>query len=175
MVVRASREPGALVRSVRQAVPATDPALPVAKVASMLQVIEDSLWQNRLSTALLSLFAGLAVVLGAIGIYGTLSYVVQQSLAEVGIRLALGATPARILRSTLGGAMAPALAGALFGVVGALAFTRFIAGYLYEIAATDPWTLAASAVLLLTIALVVGIVPARRAAFVDPMAVLRHE
>ncbi|MBZ5596124.1 MAG: ABC transporter permease [Acidobacteriia bacterium] len=175
MVVRASGNPGDLARSVRQAIAATDPALSVSKVASMVEVIEDSLWQNRLSTVLLSLFAVLALTLAAIGIYGTLSYVVQQSLAEAGIRLALGATPARILRSTLRGAMAPALAGAFFGLLGALALTRFIAGYLYGITATDPWTLVASAVLLLAIALVAGIVPARRAAFVDPMVVLRHE
>jgi len=175
MVVRASGDPGRLVRSVRQAIAATDPALPVAKVAPMLQVVEDSLWQNRMSTALLSLFAALALILAAIGIYGTLSYVVQQSLAEVGIRLALGATPARILRSTLRGAIAPALAGAFLGLLGALALTRFIASYLYGITATDPWTLVAAAVLLLAIALVAGLVPARRAAFVDPVAVLRHE
>jgi putative ABC transport system permease protein len=175
MVVRASGEPGQLVRSVRQAIAATDPALPVSKVASMVQVIEDSFWQTRLSTVLLSLFATLALSLAAIGIYGSLSYVVQQSLAEAGIRLALGATPTRILRSTLRGAMAPALAGAFFGLLGALALTRFIAGYLFGITPTDPWTLAASTVLLLAIALVAGIVPARRAAFADPMAVLRHE
>ncbi|PYT29757.1 MAG: hypothetical protein DMG57_10590, partial [Acidobacteria bacterium] len=175
MVVRASGSPGELARSVRQAIADTDPALPVSKVASMVQVIEDSLWQNRLSTVLLSLFAALALILAAIGIYGTLSYVVQQSLAEAGIRLALGATPTRILRSTLRGAMAPALVGVFFGLLGALALTRFIAGYLYGITATDPWTLVASAVLLLAIALIAGIVPARRAAFVDPMAMLRHE
>jgi ABC-type antimicrobial peptide transport system permease subunit len=141
----------------------------------MVQVMDDSLWQNRLSTALLSMFAALAMVLGAIGIYGTLSYVVQQSLADAGIRLALGATPVRILRLTLSGAMAPALVGTFLGVLGAVALTRFIGNYLYGVTATDPMTLAASVVILLVVALIASIVPARRASFVDPMTVLRHE
>jgi len=141
----------------------------------MVQVMDESVWQNRLSTVLLSLFSGLALILAAIGIYGTLSYVVQQSLAEAGIRLALGATPALILRSTLSGAMAPAVAGAVLGLLASVALTRFIGAYLYGITATDPWTLTASAAVLLAIALVAGLVPARRAALVDPMAVLRHE
>jgi putative ABC transport system permease protein len=175
IVVRVNGDPSAIARGVRQAITATDPALPVSKVASMVRVIDESLWQNRLSTVLLSLFAVLALILAAIGIYGTLSYVVHQSLAEAGIRLALGATPAVILRSTLRGAMVPAISGAFLGLLGSVALTRFIRGYLFGITATDPWTLAASAAVLLAIALVAGVVPARRAAFVDPMAVLRHE
>jgi putative ABC transport system permease protein len=175
VVVHATGNPGELTRSVRQAITATDPALPVARVASMVQVMDESVWQNRLSTVLLSLFSGLALILAAIGIYGTLSYVVQQSLAEAGIRLALGATPALILRSTLRGAMAPAIAGAALGLLASVALTRVIGAYLYGITATDPWMLAASAAVLLAIALVAGLVPARRAALVDPMAVLRHE
>jgi putative ABC transport system permease protein len=141
----------------------------------MVQVIQDSLWKNRLSTALLSLFAALALILAAIGIYGTLSYVVQQSLPEAGIRLALGATPACTLRLTLRDAIVPAFAGTSLGLLGSLTLTRFIADYLYRVTATDPWMLAASAIMLLVIALIAGIVPARRAAVVDPMAVLRHE
>jgi putative ABC transport system permease protein len=175
IVVRANGDPSAIARGVRQAITATDPALPVSKVASMVRVIDESLWQNRLSTVLLSLFAALALILAAIGIYGTLSYVVQQSFAEVGIRLALGATPAVILRSTLRGAMVPAISGAFVGLLGSVALTRLISGYLYGITATDPWTLAASAGVLLAIAFVAGLVPAKRAAFVDPMDVLRHE
>jgi putative ABC transport system permease protein len=80
-----------------------------------------------------------------------------------------------ILRSTLHGAMVPAISGTFLGLLGSVALTRFISGYLYGITATDPWTLAASAAVLLAIALVAGLIPARRAAFVDPMAVLRHE
>ncbi|HXJ37955.1 MAG TPA: FtsX-like permease family protein, partial [Bryobacteraceae bacterium] len=175
MVIRAAGDPGELTRSVRQAITATDPALPVSRVASMVQVMDESVWRNRLSTVLLSLFSGLALILAAIGIYGTLSYAVQQSLAEAGVRLALGATPALILRSTLRGAMAPAIAGAVLGLLASIALTRFIGAYLYGITATDPWTLAASAAVLLVIALVAGLGPAWRAAFVDPMAVLRHE
>ena len=175
VVIRATGDSAVLTRSARRAIAAVDTALPVSKIAPMLQVVEDSLWQTRLSTALLALFAALALILAAVGIYGTLSYVVQQSLPEAGIRLALGATPRRILGSTLSGAMAPALAGVFLGLLGALALTRFIAGYLYEITATDPWTLAASAALLLAIALAASLVPARRAVFLDPMTVLRHE
>jgi len=175
MVVRTSADPVTLVRAVRQAVAETDPALPISRVAPMVQVMDDSLWQNRLSTALLSMFAALAMVLGAIGIYGTLSYVVQQSLAEAGIRLALGATPVRILRLTLSGVMVPALGGTFLGVLGAAALTRFIGNYLYGLTATDPKMLAASVVILLVVALIASIVPARRASFVDPMTVLRHE
>src|SRR5258708_3983623 len=145
VVVHATGNPGELTRSVRQAITATDPALPVARVASMVQVMDESVWQNRLSTVLLSLFSGLALILAAIGIYGTLSYVVQQSLAEAGIRLALGATPALILRSTLRGAMAPAIAGAVLGLLGSVALTRFIGAYLYGMTATEPWTLTGSA------------------------------
>jgi len=175
IVIRANGDPSAIARGVRQAITATDPALPVSKVASMVRVIDESLWQNRLSTVLLSLFAALALILAAIGIYGTLSYVVHQSLAEAGIRLALEATPAVIMRSTLRGAMVPAISGAFLGLFGSVALTRFIGSYLYGITATDPWTLAASAAVLLAIVLVAGLVPARRAAFVDLMAVLRHE
>jgi len=175
VVLRAVGDPGQLAASVKQAVIATDPALPLSKIASMDHVIDDSLWKNRLSTALLSFFALLALILAAIGIYGTLSYVVQQSLAEAGIRLALGATRARILRFTLRGAMLPALAGTLLGLFGTVLLTRFLQSYLYQVTATDPWTLAASAGILLAAATLAGILPARRAASVDPMAVLRHE
>lgn len=175
VVARAHGDPSGLAGSLRQAVIATDPALPISKIESMDQVVEESLWKNRLSTALFTLFAALALILAAIGIYGTLSYVVQQSLAEAGIRLALGASPARILRFTLRGAMFPALAGTVIGLLGSLLLTRLLQDYLYQVTATNPWTLAASAAILLAVAFLAGILPARRAAFVDPMSVLRHE
>jgi putative ABC transport system permease protein len=175
MVVRAVTDPIKLVRAVRQAVIDTDPALPISKVAPMVQVMDDSIWQNRLSTDILVMFAALEVVLGVIGIYGTLSYMVRQSLREAGIRLALGATPARILRLTLGLAVGPALVGTLLGILGAVVLTRFIGSYLYGVTATDPKTFAISALSLLAVALVASIIPARKASVVDPMTVLRHE
>ncbi len=175
LAVRATADPVKLVRAVRQAVIDTDPALPISKVAPMVQVMDESVWQNRLSTAILSIFAALALVLGAIGIYGTLSYVVQQSLRDAGIRLALGATPARILCSTLGGAIRPALVGVLLGILGAVGLTRFIGSYLYGVTATDPKTFAISALTLLAVALFASIIPARRASIVEPSTVLRHE
>lgn len=175
MVVRAATGPAKLVRAVRQAVIETDPALPISKVAPMVQVMNESVWQNRLSTAILLVFAALALVLGAIGIYGTFSYVVQQSRRDAGIRLALGATPARILCSTLLDAIRPTLVGALLGMVGAVGLTRFIGSYLYGVTATDPKTFAIAILTLFAVAIVASIIPARRASIVEPLTVIRHE
>ena len=175
VVIRASGDPGQLTHAVRRAIASVEAELPVSKVAPMIQVIQESIWQTTFSTTLLSLFAALSVVLATIGIYGTLSYAVNQSLPDIGIRLTLGATPACILRATLIDAMTPAIAGAAFGVLGALALTRLITAYLYEITATDPWTFAASIALLLAAALAASLAPARSAASTDPMALLRHE
>jgi putative ABC transport system permease protein len=175
LVTKTAGDPSAAAAAIEKEVWSLDRDVPVDDVATMQQVVERAVWQPRSSTWLLSGFAVLALVLAAIGIYGVISYGVSQRRHEIGIRMALGARPADVLRSVLGEGALLAGAGTAIGLVGAWALTRYLRTLLYEVSATDPAVLAASAGILAAIALTAAFLPARRATRVDPMIALREE
>jgi putative ABC transport system permease protein len=142
---------------------------------SMGHAISDSLAARRFAMILLAAFAGVALLLSSIGIYGVISYLAEQRTHEIGIRMALGAQQTEVLRLVLGEGLRMALAGLGVGVLAALGLTRLMATLLYGVSATDPLTFAAAAIVLLSVALAACYVPARRAMKVDPMIALRHE
>ncbi|HEY6939169.1 MAG TPA: ABC transporter permease [Terriglobales bacterium] len=175
LAVRAAGDPAALASSVVARVHFLDPDVAVANIATMPQIVSSSLAGPRFNTSLLSLFAGFALFLSAIGIYGVLAYVVSQQRHEIGIRMALGARPRHVLRFVLAWGTRLACLGAVFGIVAAFALTRLMKGLLYGVGATDPLTFAGVTLLLLGVALLASYLPARRATKVDPMGALRCE
>jgi putative ABC transport system permease protein len=175
IAVRAQGNPSALSGALREQIRGIDSALPVAEVRPMAEVIGSSIAQARFRTTLLSLFGGAALLLAAIGIYGVLAYTVAQQTREIGIRMALGANPGRVLRLVLGRGLRLAGAGTVIGVLAALMLTRLLGSLLFDVSATDPLTFVAVAGLLLGVALLACYVPARRAMRVDPMVALRYE
>jgi len=174
-VVRAARDPLALAPQVRGEVRAIDPELPVYDVKSMDQLLSAMIAQRRFSMALLGTFAGLALLLGLVGVYGVTSYLVAQRTREVGLRLALGAQPGELVRMVVRQGMGVAAAGIGVGLLGALAVTRLMAGLLYGVSPTDAATLAAVTALLALATLLANYVPARRAARVNPIVALRSD
>lgn len=175
LVIHTRVAPLAIANAVRERIASVDRGIPVANVQSMEQVVADALWQPRFNLELLGLFAGLALVLAALGLYGVMSYSVAQRTPEVGLRMALGARPRDVLRLVIGEGMRLALLGLVIGVLAAVWLVRLMAGLLFGVEATDPATFAAVAALLFAVALVACWVPARRAARVDPMISIRHE
>jgi putative ABC transport system permease protein len=175
IAVRAHGNPSALGGALREQIRAIDTALPVAYVLPMEEVIGSSIAQPRFRTTLLSLFGAAALLLAAIGIYGVLAYTVAQQTHEIGIRMALGANPGRVLRLVLARGLRLAGAGTAIGVLAALMLTQLLNSLLFGVNATDPVTFGAVAGLLLGVALLACYVPARRAMRVDPMAALRYE
>jgi putative ABC transport system permease protein len=142
---------------------------------TMDEMVANSLTQQRFNTLLLGAFAGLALLLAAVGIYSVLSYSVKRRVREIGIRLALGAGLRDVLRMVVFEGMRPTLVGVVIGAAGALALGRVLSGLIYGVKPTDPITFVAVAVLLSVIALLASIIPAYRATKVDPMAALRYE
>ena len=176
VVVRGpTSDPAGLTPAVRQAVRSIDPDLPIYNVKTMEARIGESVAQRKFAMTLLTLFAALAFGLAAIGTYGVLAYLVSQGTREIGIRMALGATPERVAGMVVRGGMATAALGILAGIVAALALTRFMQGLLFGVEATDPLTFGTIAVLLALMALMATYVPARRAARIDPLISLRGE
>jgi putative ABC transport system permease protein len=171
LVVKGAIDPAAIEKQVW----AMDPDCLVTGAATMQQVVDRAVWQPRSSAALLAGFAALALVLAAIGIYGVVSYGVSQRRHEIGIRMALGAQRAGVLRGVLAEGVMLAAAGTLLGLCGALALTRYLQTMLYQVSTTDPAVLAASAAILMLIALAATFFPALRATGVDPMIALRQE
>jgi len=172
LLIRSTVNPSALVSSVRAAVRDTDPGLAVVGIESLEQTVSRSLSQRRFTMLLLTLFAGIALVLAAIGIHGLLSYSVAQRMREVGIRMAVGAQPATVLRFVVGEGAVLATAGIAIGLAGALALTRLLSGLLYGVTARDPGTFAAVTIFLAAVSLAACLLPAMRAARIDPAAVL---
>jgi putative ABC transport system permease protein len=175
MVVKAASDPTALTAAVRGEVQAVDPNQPVYNVRTMEEVIDLSISNSKLNMTLLSVFAGLATLLAVIGIYSVMSYLVTQHTREIGIRIALGARPANILKLVIGQGLALTLAGVCVGALAALGLTRLMSSLLYGVAGTDPLTYALVSALLLLVALAACYVPARRATRVDPLVALRYE
>ena len=175
LVLRSTVEPSSLATALRAAVHEIDPALPVYEVMTMDERLSNSVAARRFNLLLLGVFAALALLLAGIGVYGVISYVVTQRTHEVGIRMALGAQSADVLRLFIKQAMALVLFGVGLGLLGAFALTRVMTGLLFGVSANDPLTFAGVALLLSLIALLACYLPARRAARIDPMAALRHE
>jgi putative ABC transport system permease protein len=175
LVVRAEGDPLALVPAVRGAIRALDPDLPLVEVATLEQTLAGSLAQRRFTLSLLALFAALALVLAAVGIYGTVALGVVERTHEIGVRLALGGDRGDVLRLVLGQGLGLTLAGVALGLAGALAARRVLAALLFEIAPGDPLTWAAVPAVLAAVALAASWLPARRATAVDPVVALHQE
>jgi putative ABC transport system permease protein len=175
LVVRSSSNSTGVVSAVSAAVQEIDREVPIRDVLTMDDLVANSLTQQRFNLLLLGAFAGLALVLAAIGIYSVLSYSVRRRIQEIGVRLALGASLPDIFRMIVVEGMKPALLGVTLGAVGALALGKVMASFVYGIKPTDPLTFIAVALTLALVALLASIVPAFRAARVDPMVALRYE
>lgn len=175
LVVRTEANPLSLVSAVRDQVKSLDPTLPISDVATMEQRMADSVAQARFSTLLLSLFAGLAIVLASVGIYGVTAYGVTTRTHEIGLRMALGAQPGDVRRIFLGRTLRASLLGLGLGLLASIALTRLLASLLFHISPYDPATFIAMALLLCGVALLASYIPARRATRVDPLVALRHE
>jgi putative ABC transport system permease protein len=175
LVARTSADPLALSHSIEQEIQSVDPSIAVGHIRTMEQVRSTAVAMRRFNMTLLSVFAVLALLLAAIGIYGVIAYGVAQRNHEFGVRLALGASPADILRLVLGQGMVLAGLGILVGIAGALGLTRLLRSYLYGVAPSDPVALAVTTLVLAAVAILAGSIPARHATRVDPMVALRNE
>jgi len=174
-VLRSSGSPAALTSAVKQTMTDMDATLPVSSIRSMQEVVSQSIAAERFNMALMLLFAGLGLVLAAIGLYGVMAYSVAQRTQEIGIRMALGAQPVDVLVMVIRQGIRLALIGIGIGLIGAFAFTRLLASLLFGVSATDPLTFAAVSLIMMSVALGACFVPARRATRVDPMVALRYE
>jgi putative ABC transport system permease protein len=174
-VARTQSDPGAIAQQIKQQIWKVDAQLPVTKVETMSEVSADSFAGRRFYMTLLTIFAALALVLAAIGIYGVMSYAVTQRTQEIGIRMALGANNRDVLRLIIRNGMLLVVFGVVLGSAGALALTRLMSSLLFGVAATDGLTFAVVSVVLVGVALFACYVPARRATKVDPLQALRYE
>lgn len=175
LLVRSEASSQSLVSAVRAKIAEVDPNLPVAGISSMEEVVDTSVAQPKLTMRFVGVFAGFALLLAAIGIYGVMAYTVTARRQEMGIRAALGARPADILRLVVGQGMRMTLIGVALGVAVSLALTRLLASLLFGVRATDPLVFSAAALVLAAAAFVACYIPARRATRVDPIVVLRYE
>jgi predicted permease len=173
--VRTSGDPRAVIATVRSQIQALDHNLAITNVQTIEEVLDQGLWAPRMAAALLTLFGGLALILAAIGVYGVLSYSVSQQTREIGIRMALGATPAGVLRWVIGQGLRLAGMGVLLGVVAGLALMHFVGSLLFGVRTYDPETFATVTLVLGIIALLACYLPARRATKINPLLALRNE
>jgi putative ABC transport system permease protein len=175
VVVRTEAPPTSMLPTVRQKVRDLDPAVPVSSVRTMDEWVSNNAAQPRLNAILLAVFAGVAMLIAAIGIYGVLAYSVNQRTREIGLRMALGAPRARVLRLIVGEGMMVGAIGIGAGLIGALALSRVLASLVFDVPVRDPLTYAAVAAALMLVALAACVVPARTASRVDPTIALRSE
>ena len=175
LAVRTAGDPRRLVHAIQQQVWALDRDQPVTNVRTMQEIVGELVAENRFEMVLLVTFAGVAVLLATTGIFGVLSYLVSQRTSELGIRVALGASPWRILWLVLRQAGGWIGTGLALGAAGALALTYYLEALLFQVKRTDPWTYAGAALLLTAVSLAAALIPARRGAKVDPMTALRYE
>ena len=175
LVVRTDVEPASLVAAVRQAVWEIDKDQPVSNIRTMDDILADSIARQRFSMLLLGVFAAVALLLAAVGIYGVMSYSVAQRTHEIGIRMALGAQTSAVLKLAVGYGLKLVVAGVAIGLLAAFALTRLMSTLLFGITPTDPATFALISLLLISVAAIASYIPARRATKVDPLIALRYE
>jgi len=175
LVIRTGGDPKGLVNRVRGEIWAVDSNLPLSKITTLNELLASSISEQRFNMVVLDIFAALAMVLAAIGVYGVISYSVKQRTHEIGIRMALGAQQNDVLRLVMGEGMTLALIGVGAGLVGAFTLTRVMSTLLYEVSATDPVTFAIVSLILIAVVAVASYLPARKATRVDPMMALRYE
>jgi len=175
ITVRTNLEVDAMTELVQSALTKVNPGLAIAVPQAMDAVVARALGQARLMMWLLGIFAGVALLLASIGIYGAVAYTVEQRTGEIGVRMALGAQTRDVLRLVVNQGMKPVVIGLAIGIVSAFVLGRLLTTQLYEVSAHNPALLAGSTVLLAAIALIACVVPARRAAHVDPMVALHYE
>ena len=175
LVVRTAGDPLGALPAVRQALRAIDPAVPLTQVLTMEQLMAGSLAEQRMSATLVAIFALAALGLAVIGLYGVVSFGVARRLREIGIRLALGASPESVVGGVLAEGATLSLLGVALGIAGAVALGRVLSRMVFEVSPSDPPTLAVVSLLLVVVALAASLVPARRAMRVDPATALREE
>jgi predicted permease len=173
--VRTKGDPNAVIGTVRGVVQSLDTNLAITNVLTIREIISQALWAPRMGAALLTLFGVLALILAAVGVYGVLSYSVNQQRHEIGIRRALGAQEGDVMRLVAGQGMRLTVAGLVLGLLLSVVFARLLASLLFGVSAMDPWTFAAVTTVLLIVALVACYIPARRALQVDPLVALRYD
>ncbi len=175
IVLHTSGDPHSVAAAARREIHTLDRDLPVFEIRTMDEIIGRSARNREFSVMLLGLFAALALVLAAVGLYGVLSYVVSQRTGEIGIRMALGAQSSEVRRLILMQGMKPALAGILAGLVGAAFGTQLLRSLLFGVSPGDPLTFVAVPLVLLTVAAIACLIPALRATRIDPTMALRQE
>lgn len=174
IVARTSREPADILPVVREAVQSVDRTVAIIQVATLDDVIDASLGNTKFFTTLFSGFAGLALLLGTVGVYGVMSYVTSQRIKEIGVRVALGAAPAEVIRNTLVRGLVPVLWGIAIGIAIAFGMTRLMTALLFEVRATDPTIFVGVAAILAVTGVAACYLPALRASRVDPIEVLKE-
>jgi len=175
VAVKTAFKPDAATSTVRNALAKVDPALPIIQPRTMSEIIDQSLGQRRLMMTLLGGFAVIALVLAMVGIYGAVAYTVEQRTGEIGVRMALGAQTADVLRLIVRQGMNPVIIGLVLGVAAALGLGQLITTQLYEVSANNPALLGATSAILAIVALLACLIPARRASLVNPIEALRTE
>ena len=175
LVVKTDVEPASLTGAVRKAVWEVDKDQPVSNIATMEEVLSDSIARQRFSMLLLAIFAAVALVLAAVGIYGVMSYSVAQRTHEIGIRMALGAQTGAVLKLAVGYGLKLVLAGVVIGLIAAFLLTRVMSTLLFGVTPTDPLTFTIISAILILVALIASYIPARRATKVDPVIALRYQ
>jgi putative ABC transport system permease protein len=173
--IHTAGNPTALTSTLRSILKELDPNLPLSNVQTMDEVVSQSVAPRRFNMFLITIFASVALLLALVGVYGVLAYSVGRRTAEIGLRVALGATPGKVLTLIVGQGMRPIFMGIGIGLVGALALSRFGSSLLFGVKAADPVTYGAVTLLVIAAALLSCYVPARRALRVDPVAALRQE
>ena len=175
LVVKTDVDPSSMAAAVRKAVWDIDKDQPVSNIQTMEEILAESIARQRFSMLLLAIFAAVALVLAGVGIYGVMSYSVAQRTREIGIRMALGAQTAAVLKLAVGYGMKLVIAGIAIGLVAALFLTRVMSTLLFGVTATDPTTFTLISLLLVLVAVIASYIPARRATRVDPIIALRYE
>ena len=175
LVIKTEQEPATLARAVRAEIRRMDPNLPISAMRTMREIVSSAVAQRRFQMALTSLFALVALLLGAVGLYGVVSYAVACRTREIGLRMALGALRTTVMRAVFATGMRPVFIGLAVGVAGTIATARALRHVLYEVSPTDPLSLGTVVLVMLLTSGFACYLPARRAAALEPIIALRHD